>query len=154
MDVTEMPVKLIGVADRVFPEPLEPHATGALPQARLRPFLFHSAGREVFPGEHGLDVGDADGEIRIADRQRDAHVHVVGQENNGLQVKRMMGAAPLDCGVKDYPRGFAREDGRTPLRDQGEKERPTRTKCADVRGHGKRCSENEQYRMRVIPLAM
>ena len=89
MHVIEMTVKIIFMANGVFPEPALPDAAGLLANAGIGAALFRATGREVGAGEPGFEKPQADGEVGIPARQRYEQVQVIGQQDDRVDFKRM-----------------------------------------------------------------
>ena len=70
MHVVEMTVKVIFIANGVFPEPALPDAAGLLANAGIGAALFRATGREVGAREPGFEEPQADGEVGIPARNK------------------------------------------------------------------------------------
>src|SRR5690348_8525641 len=96
MDVIEMPMQIVGIADSVFPEAFEPHAACPLALARLGNRALVAAGSEVGAGKGSFNVHNANGVVRIAVWKCHEDVQVIRQQNEGVEGERMMPMAVVE----------------------------------------------------------
>ena len=66
MDVVQVAMKIVIVADGMLPKPALPHTSGTLANARVRATLFPAASSEESARECRFDGGDTDGKVSVA----------------------------------------------------------------------------------------
>src|SRR5258707_1209781 len=96
MHVIEVTVKVFLIADGVFPETALPDAARLLANAGCGAVLFSAAGCEIGASESGFEQAQAQREIGVAARQRHEQMQMIGQQSDGVDVKRMEGLATRD----------------------------------------------------------
>jgi hypothetical protein len=135
MDVIQVMIKIILVANQVFPETALPDPAISLPRAGLGAGPLAPAIGQICTGEGRFDEGDAGGEIGILFRQRQDQMKVVVEEDDGIKGKWAGLAAGVDGLTKQGAGGGLGEDRSTVMSDEGEEERPARPKCTTIVGH-------------------
>jgi len=95
MDVIAMPLKIVIVADAMFPEAALPHGLLAFGAARggNRRFVL----RRAMAGEFALDRHPAVGKIIVPFRQRPQAMQVIGEQHEGVDGEGMARFHRREC---------------------------------------------------------
>ncbi len=138
VDVVDVMDHVVFVADRVLPEAFLPDASLPMAPPRRRNDNLAAAVGQPLLGEQHFDARPTHGEITVAFREFPDTVQMVRQQDDGCDLKRVLGLDLADGRVQTPSSRQTQEQRAPPLGDNREEEHPARLEYTSIVRHSTR----------------